>query len=79
MSDNRSHLYYKEFWITRNFTSKLSRVHVDIVIDGCLNLLNILNNVEYCGIHGRNYHGWVIIDVVWAYVGAGIISFSVLV
>ena len=47
MSDNRSHLYYKEFWITRNFTSKLSRVHVDIVIDGCLSLLNILNIVEF--------------------------------
>ena len=72
-------------FITRNFglqgifTSKLSRVHVDIVIDGCLKLLNILNIVEYCGIRGKNYHSWAIIDAVRAYIGAGIISFSVLV
>ena len=79
MSDNRSHF---GFWIQGIFTSKFEQGvfgYCDIVIDCCLNLLNILNIVEYCGIRGRNYHGWVIIDAVWAYVGAGTISISVLI
>ena len=49
-------LDYKEF-----LPQSLSRVYLDIVIDCCLNLLNILNIVEYCGICTEgNYHGWVI-------------------
>ena len=47
----------------------------------CLNfeLIELIEFVEYFGIHGRNSHGWVIIDVVQVYISARIMSLSVLV